>query len=340
MPDDVLSGDRLLSQRNRAPLATFLGVPVAVDADTAGQENGVAAQTTQPVTQENSQGSQPKVFTVPRFGGDAGFRNVNFAAEIPQTEGIADEDSYLFITADTPSHLKDKKYRVFVAPKSDPSKAQEIPVTAAELDTDSHEFHARFGQGHDFVISFNNAGSGSALLDGKHVRSIDSTEEIHSLVKQERWVSLPRFGFKADREHSVDDTGVSDASRVFGDSWIILQKDYDTGLIQRWTQSGTSNVVVSKSLRVSQKTHVGCMKPRMMSALFHPRRECPCQNSMKNAALDARTGYIHKSERQSLENILNSSHQQAPRQKEGSGDAGRNEDQRMEQTPRKNWLQP
>jgi hypothetical protein len=103
------------------------------------------------VPQQNSQDSPPPIFTAPKR------QSVSFVAEIPRVEGIADEDSYLFITGDKSAEdvLQFKGWRAFVVSKSDPTKQHEVSLSNVDFDTEvRHEFRAKLGPGHDFVINY------------------------------------------------------------------------------------------------------------------------------------------------------------------------------------------
>jgi hypothetical protein len=126
--------------------------------------------------------------------------------------------------------MSDRGWRAFIVPKSDSSKQQEIPVTDAELETVSrHEFRAKLGQGHNFIIGMNSE-SISSSFDGKDIRIIDTVS--------------PEFDRLVKRPFDWTWTGNNSESHgeFTGDSWIISQKDLKTGRIEKFTQSGTSGL--------------------------------------------------------------------------------------------------
>src|ERR1035441_8531128 len=133
-------------------------------------------------------------------------------------------------------------YRAFIVPKGDPSEQYEIPATNGEDDLDHHEFHIKLGKDHAFVVNFrrsdpatNTPSAFEPTLDGKEVRLIGTANtagsEIHDLVKQSEIV----------RSWSGDDDQTY-ICRTGDDTWIITRKNFDTGRIERFTQSETSGL--------------------------------------------------------------------------------------------------
>lgn len=104
-------------------------------------------------------------------------------------------------------------------------------------------FRATLGEGHELVVKASgiNGKDGGAWLDGKSVRSIDEvydSYEWHALTGQYECISQGVGGFSAAEEA----VGVAQATFATGDSFMFVQKDFVTGRILKFTQSGTSNL--------------------------------------------------------------------------------------------------
>ncbi len=164
------------------------------------------------------------VFTVPRD------QEVAFAFELPgDPGGIAKEDSYLFITTADPFFDAHAQRHAFIVPKSDPSKVHEVSLSNMGWDTKvKHEIWATLGGEHKLVT-----GMSSNTLDGRRVRALENPCEIDDLVRQ------PLFGVG-----SAGSSGDKKDDEFYynGESWIITQKDLGTGVVRKFTQSGTSSL--------------------------------------------------------------------------------------------------
>ena len=169
------------------------------------------------------------VFTVPRD------QEVAFAFELPgDPGGIAKEDSYLFMTTTTFDPFLDEhaQRHAFIVPKSDPSKVHEVSLSNIGWDTEvKHEiFWGTLGGEHKLVT-----GMSSSTLDGRRVRLLENLCEIDDLVRQ------PLFGVGI-ADSSGDKKDKDDEFYYNGESWIITQKDLGTGVVRKFTQSGTSSL--------------------------------------------------------------------------------------------------
>jgi len=213
------------SRRNQALLNARLSVPPTADSDTEIQQSAAPATATPSPATSNKDGAAPPVFVVPKNG------SLDYAAEITgRIDGISEEDSYLFITADDwKATRENRKYRAFVVPKSDPSKQYEIPADA-EFDLDQEQFRVKLRKAHakeaNLVVNFLSL---VANIDGRPIRSIDTaSDECDSLVGKPRL----SWGWSAEKETKNTFTG---------ESWILIYKDRKTGVIRRFTQSANSN---------------------------------------------------------------------------------------------------
>jgi hypothetical protein len=188
-----------------------------------------------------------QVFTSPKG------QRVVFAEDITGgIKGITDSDSYLFITKDDDVG-QGTKLRAYIVPKNDPSKQHEVSLTHTQIDQ-GHDlingFRATLGQGHELVVKASgiNGKSGGAWLDGEQVRTIDNEYdhfEWHRLLGHRMWVSLPSFGLVDSSVHpegGISHEGISEATCMTGSSVTFFQKNYETGRILKFTQSGTSNL--------------------------------------------------------------------------------------------------
>ncbi len=54
--------------------------------------------------------------------------------------------------------------------------------------------------------------------------------------------------------------GISEASCLTGDSWTLLQENYETGRILKFTQEGTSGLAALKSFRAIPTIQPGLLK--------------------------------------------------------------------------------
>jgi hypothetical protein len=310
----------------------------------------VAAQTTQIAPQQNNRGKRAEgrmgtVFTVPAQN------YLWWAAEIPdRVEGITEEDSYLFITSDESpiSDNKKKKYRAFIVPKSDPSKQYEISATNGEDDMGRAEFRIDLGQGHQFVGGATSSAF-MATLDGKKIRHIDNANiagsEIHDLVKQGK-----------SRASWIGDNGEINICLTGDDTWIITTKDWKTGRIERFTQSGTSGLGRLDVIQGDTVSKLGYDKPFFTkeeansSKTISSRDGVPLPDSMRYHAesliqdiqatnnpnatgLEAlnQVGHPDSLGLQALKNLVNTPDRAEVKQKETDGAAKVNTDEKRKQ---------
>lgn len=214
-----------------------------------------------PVNGHSLQAERPfvqQVFTAPKG------QTVVFAEDITGgVKGITDSNSYLFITRDDDDVGQEARLRAYIVPKDNPSKQHEVSLTNTEITgftqgtgkTDQgHEyingFRATLGQGHELVVKASGleGRDGGAWLDGKQVRTIDDEydrNEWHLLLGERMWICLPSFDLVDSSVHpegGISNEGISEAAFMTGPSVTLLQKDYETGRILKFTQSGTSNL--------------------------------------------------------------------------------------------------